>query len=58
MPYFSLKKSTKRTLAANNLLKIQLHSIARKELAMLKQLSSLSFHSAEFFSRKLFEAIK
>jgi hypothetical protein len=51
-----LKKGTERTLAANDLLKIQLHSIARKELAMLKQLSSLPFHSAEFFLRKSFDA--
>jgi hypothetical protein len=43
-------------MAANNLLKIQLHSIAKKELALLKQLSSRPFHYAEFFLRKLFEA--
>jgi len=56
--YFSSEKSTKRTLAANLLLKNQLHSIARKKLAMLKHFSSLIFHYADFFKRKIFEADK
>jgi hypothetical protein len=35
-------------MAANNLLKIQLHSIAREKLVALKQFPSLPFHYAEF----------
>jgi hypothetical protein len=35
-------------MAANNLLKIQLHSIAREKLVALKQFPSLPFHCAEF----------
>jgi hypothetical protein len=45
-------------MAQNILLKIQLHSIDREKLAMLKQFPSLTFHFAEFYKRKIFNAVK
>jgi hypothetical protein len=45
-------------MAANILLKIQLHGTAREKLASLKQFPSLPFHYAEFYLRRIFEAVK